>query len=230
MRALYFFIRLNRHPSPPFFFLPSPFIPLHRPLSLRANTPHATGSAWSVRHRLRERLVQRRAPDVTELHSRAAVQQRTAAHVSTHTACSWLVPAAPLGSARRGAALSTPPACLVCVFPPHVPRHPPLVQQAARAPVPPPSPSPRRCCARSSPHAALPAASAQAPARAAQPCSRCCCCVTPRATPTPRMSPPVRCAALVRCHVVTRARTPATRYRPAARAPAGPRRSPMPTR
>ena len=97
----------------------------------------------------------------------------------------------------------------------HVPRHPPLVQHAPRAPVHPPLPISAPLL-RASPNAAPHAATAQAPACSAQPCS-CCCCVTPRATPTPRTSPPLSCATLAFCSVVTRARSPATRYRPTAR-------------
>ncbi len=210
-----------------FPFFPSPFLfsPCTALFHSAPNTPHATGSAGSVRHRLRQRLVLRRAPAGTELHSRALVQQGAPRRTWCCTQPgSRLVPAAPRGSTRRGAALSTPPACLACVFPPHKPRHLPLVLHAAHAAVRPHSPSPRRCSACTSPHAAPRTPTRRRSSAHSSARSRAPAAAASSHAPSPSRAP--RCArASVSSTASTAARarhSPATRQRPAARAPVGP--------
>jgi hypothetical protein len=153
-----------------------------------------------------------------------------AAHVATHTACSRLAPAAPRGSKRHAAVLSALPACLVCVIPPHVPHLPPPVQDAPRAPAPPPS-HPRSASAHV-PHLTPLRAPQRAGAHVLT-AARGAVCLLPQRHAT-RHAHPAHLAlhgAAVSSTASTAARarhSPATRQRPAARASTGP--SPPPWR
>ena len=218
MLDLYCLVRLYCPLSLPVFSLPIPFLPLHRPLSLRAQ--HAT------RHRLRGV----RAPPFAPTAGTAArpcwylatfpctrAAGRAAAHVALHTA--WF-PACSRSATRE----HTPRRCAVHAA------HLPCVRLSTSCTLPPFASF--ACCTRTiAPPLPIPAPlqrmylTTRRPARPnaqalnclqqrAEPWS-CCRGVTPRATPIPRTSLRTRCGKLNRLYGGTRA--PLSRHAPTAR-------------
>jgi hypothetical protein len=231
MLDLYCIVRLTALFLYPSFPSPLLFSPCTALFHSAPNTPHATGSAWSVRHRLRKWLVLWVAPADTELHPRALVQQGAPRRTWRRTQpAPVLFPQRHAGG--HAAALRCPrrPLALCASFHRMYPATLRLFCMLhARAPLRPHSSSPRRCSACTLPHAAP-----RAPTRRRSSALSSAQCRGPAAAalrhaPSPSRAPRcARAAVSSTASTVARARhSPATRQRLAARAPVGPLCSPM---